>query len=277
MEVKRHKHGKAVRYTKPSGLTFVNCKDLFAILGLDWNCRKVKNCSTKKIKCPDAQGKNQPQTFLLATQMEKFLARSKRTDKAQWVREAFLGAKSEHKTLSEEKEEKYQSPKAVADKVNRSQHTVNLGQHNLDLMYCLKQIYDNFSLSRDFKKRIRELVPGIKSPKPRKPPPFKLDATEVEQGKQLVWLLRRSDGRVFVDLELVLQQLDSQEPLEAYTNDKSFLTIQHEYPQPPDWDMVLGDFIEIKHVEKLEEQSGKANSKLRAALDVILRSVPREE
>ena len=39
----------------------------------------------------------------------------------------------------------------------------------------------------------------------------------------------------------------------------------------------MGDFIEIKHVETLEEQSGKANSNLRAALDKILRSVPREE
>ena len=42
----------------------------------------------------------------LASQMEKFLSRSKRTDKAQWVREAFLGATPQHKTLSEEKEEK---------------------------------------------------------------------------------------------------------------------------------------------------------------------------
>ena len=272
MEVKRHKHGKAVRYTKPSGLTFVNCKDLFAILGLDWHSRKVKNCSTKKIKCPDAQGKNQPQTFLLASQLEKFLARSKRTDKAQWVREAFLGATPKHKTLSEEKEEKFQRPEPKP----KGPTPPDVGQKLLDLMLCLKHVYENYRLSKNTKTWIRELVPDIKPPKPRKRPPFKLDATEVEQGKHLVWLLRRSDGRVFVELELVLQQLDSQEPLEAYTNDKSFLTIQHEYPQPPDWDMVLGDFIEIKHVETLEEQSGKANSNLRAALDKILRSVPRE-
>ena len=273
MEVKRHKHGKAVRYTKPSGLTFVNCKDLFNILGLDWNCRKVKNCSTKKIKCPDAQGKNQPQIFLLASQMEKFLARSKRTDKAQWVREAFLGATPKHKTLSEEKEEKFQRPEPKPKRPTPP----DVGQKLLDLMLCLKHVYENYRLSKNTKTWIRELVPDIKPPKPRKRPPFKLDATEVEPGKHLVWLLRRSDGRVFVDLELVLQQLDSQEPLEAYTEDKSFLTIQHEYPQPPDWDMVLGDFIEIKHVETLEEHSGKTNSKLRAALDKILRSVPREE
>ena len=61
---------------------------------------------------PDAQGKNQPQTFVLASQIEKFLARSKRADKAQWIREVFLGATPQHKTLSEEKVEKRQSPRA---------------------------------------------------------------------------------------------------------------------------------------------------------------------
>ena len=273
MEVKRHKHGKSVRFTKPSGLTFVHCKDLFAILGLDWHSRRVKNCSTKKFKCPDTQGKNQPQIFILASQVNMFLSRSKRTDKAQWVREAFLGATPQHRTLSEEKEERNQSPKAVAEKVN----TVNLGQQLLDLSLCLKHVYDNYALSKDTKKWIRELVPDIKAPKPRKRAPFKLDAVEVDGNRVLVWLLRNSDGRVFVELELVLQLLGSAEPLEAYTNDESFLTLQYQYPQPPDWEMVNGHFIEIKHVESLEEHSGKANSKLRAALDVILRSVPREE
>ena len=110
MEVKHHKHGKSVRFTTLSGFTFVHCKDLFTILGLDWNCRKVKNCSTQKIKCPDAQGKNQPQTFVLASHVETFLSRSKRTDKAQWLREVFLGATPQHKTLSEEKEERSWRP-----------------------------------------------------------------------------------------------------------------------------------------------------------------------
>ena len=271
MEVKRHKHGKSVRFTKPYGLTFVHCKDLFAILGLDWHSRKVKNCSTQKIKCPDAQGKNQPQTFVLASHVETFLSRSKRTDKAQWVREAFLGATPQHKTLSEEKEEKRQTPEPTGT------ITTDVGQKILDLSLCLKHVYDNYALSKDTKKWIRELVPDIKAPKPRKRAPFKLDAVEVDGNKVLVWLLRNSDGRVFVELELVLQLLGSAEPLEAYTNDESFLTLQYQYPQPPDWEMVNGHFIEIKHVESLEEHSGKANSKLRAALDVILRSVPREE
>ena len=274
MEVKHHKHGKSVRFTTLSGFTFVHCKDLFTILGLDWNSRKVKNCSTQKVKCPDAQGKNQPQTFILASQMEKFLSRSKRTDKAQWVREAFLGAKPQHKTLSEEKEEKFQRPESVVPL------PVNMGQHNLELMFCLKQLYDNFALSRDFKKRIRELVPDIKPP-PKRKRLFRLDAVEVEENKHLVWLLR-NDGRVFVELGLVLRQLNSPEPLEAYTNDKTFLTVQYEYTNvigtdPYQDEELLGDFIEIKHIETLEEHSGKPNGKLRAALDTILRSVPREE
>ena len=153
--------------------------------------------------------------------METFLSRSKRTDKAQWVREAFLGATPQHRTLSEEKEERNQSPKAVAEKVN----TVNLGQQLLDLSLCLKHVYDNYALSKDTKKWIRELVPDIKPPKPRKRAPFKLDAVEVDGNKVLVWLLRNSDGRVFVELELVLQLLGSGEPLEAYTNDESFAPV----------------------------------------------------
>jgi hypothetical protein len=204
--------------------------------------------------------------------METILARSKRTDKAQWLREAFLGATPQHKTLSEEKEEKRcPSPEPTRPP------PANQGQQVLDLMFCLKQIYDNFALSREFRKRIRELVPDIKPPKPRNMPPYKLNAVEVEEGAHLVWLLRHRDGRVFVDLEFMLQQLDSQEPLEAYRDDNSYRTVQYEYPAPPDWDLVNGDFIEIKHVETLEEHSGPANSNLRAALDTILRSVPREE
>ena len=275
MEVKRHKHGKSVRFTKPYGLTFVHCKDLFAILGLDWHSRRVKNCSTKKFKCPDAQGKNQPQTFILASQMEKFLSRSKRTDKAQWVREAFLGAKPQHKTLSEEKEEKFQRPEPTG---NRTQ--TDLGQQVLDFSLFVKHVYDNYGLSRDTKQWARELVPDIKPPQKRKRL-FKLDAVEVEENKHLVWLLR-NDGRVFVELGLVLRQLNSPEPLEAYTNDKTFLTVQYEYTNvigtdPYQDEELLGDFIEIKHIETLEEHSGKPNGKLRAALDTILRSVPREE
>jgi hypothetical protein len=70
----------------------------------------------------------------------------------------------------------------------------------------------------------------------------------------------RNDGRVFVELGLV----------EAYTDDETFLTVQHEYTN-------ARGLIEIKHVETLEEHAKQANSKLQAALDIILRSVPRVE
>jgi hypothetical protein len=70
--------------TKPSGFTFVqHCKDLFTILGLDWHSRNS-----------DTQGEPTPN---LPTQMDMFLARSKRTDKAQWLREVFLGARTKPK------------------------------------------------------------------------------------------------------------------------------------------------------------------------------------
>ena len=274
MEVKRHKHGKAVRYTKQSGFTFVHCRELFTILGLDWHHRRVKNVSTKKIKCPDAQGKTQLQTFLLATHMEKFLARSKRTDKAQWLREVFLGAPSAHKTLSEEKEEKHQSKPAPAPAPAH-----DLGKQNLDLMTCLKFLYENFHFPADMKRWIRELVPDIPEPKKRTPRPFRLDAVEVEENVLMVWLLRNSDGKVFVELALVLQLLSSPEPLEAYTDDKTFLTVKHEVDKflTPDSEEENLDFIEIKHLKALEGHAGRTNSKLQAAIDKILRSLPREE
>ena len=270
MDVKRHKHGKTVCFTKHTGFTFVHCKDMFTILGLDWNSRKVKNCSTKKFKCPDAQGKNQQQTFILATQIEKFLARSKRTDKAQWLREVFLGATPEHKTLSEENEEKLQKPAPRP----AAKPAGNLGQQNLDLMFCLKFLYDNFHFPRDTKKWIRELVPDIPPPKALKPQPYR----EVEENVPLVWLLRNADGKVFVELALMLELLSSPEPLEAYTDDKTFLTVTQEVDkfQEDSLDVLL-DFIEIKHVRTLEEHAGRTNSKLQAAIDKILRSVPREE
>ena len=272
MEVKRHKHGKAVRFAKPNGFTFVHCIDLFSILGLDWNSRKVKHCSTTKLKCPDAQGKTQLQTFLLATHMEKFLARSKRTDKSQWLREVFLGVPSAHKTLSEEKEEKLSTPAPAPAPA------VDLGKQNLDMMTCLKFLYENFHFPADMKRWIRELVPDIPEPKRRIKRPFRLDAVEVEENVLLVWLLRRADGKVFVELALVLELLSSGVPLEAYTDDKTFLTVTQEVDkfQEDSLDVLL-DFIEIKHVRTLEGHAGRTNSKLQAAIDKILRSVPREE
>ena len=94
----------------------------------------------------------------------------------------------------------------------------------------------------------------------------------------LVWLLRNADGKVFVELALMLELLSSPEPLEAYTDDKTFLTVTQEVDkfQEDSIDELL-DFIEIKHVRTLEEHAGRTNSKLQAAIDKILRSVPREE
>lgn len=102
MEVKTDTNGKTIRYMTISGATFVHCKDLFTLLGLHWNCRRVKNCATKKIRCPDRGRKNQEQKFILASDIDKFVFRSERTDKVFWVREQFMGIKT--KRVPEEKE-----------------------------------------------------------------------------------------------------------------------------------------------------------------------------
>ena len=108
MEVKKHKHGKTVRFTTQSSTTFIHCQDLFSILGVDWNSRKVKNCCTKKFRCPDRSAKMQPQTFLASTSLEQALARSKRLEKVAWLREVFLGVKPARTP----QEEKVQTPAA---------------------------------------------------------------------------------------------------------------------------------------------------------------------
>ena len=141
------------------------------------------------------------------------------------------------------------------------------------------RLYDNFSLSRDFKARIRELLPAIPR---RKPSTYRLDAVEVEKNVLLVWLLRNADGRVLVELGVVLELLRSDTPIEAYTDDETFLTVKYECTKvlccdPYDDREELLDFIEIKHVKTLEGHAGRTNSKLQEALDKILRSLPREE
>ena len=118
-------------------------------------------------------------------------------------------------------------------------------------------------------------VPSIPPPAPKRRTTIKLDAVEVEDDVMLVWLLR-PDGKAFVDLALVLSLLESPQPLEAYTKDNSFLTIQYTYPKPPSWDDFKGDFIEIKHLTLLEEHAKRTNSNLQKAINTILRSLPRE-
>ena len=50
VEVARHKNGKAIQYVSRDGRVFLNCKDLFTILGVNWNAKKVRKLQTVKAK-----------------------------------------------------------------------------------------------------------------------------------------------------------------------------------------------------------------------------------
>ena len=267
----RHKNGKTVRHGGKSP-EWLHLRDTCTILGLSTK-PNVKNKPTKKIKTADVTGRCQQALYMHKTTLESFLVRSKRTEKVAWLREEVFGIKPPR---NPEVEEKLQTPRDPATA------TADPYDQILELQLCLADLYDNFALSRDFKARIRELLPGIPKPTPRKKAPFRLDAVEIEENVLMFWLLRRADGRVFVELGLVLELLGSDEPLEAYADDETFLTVRYEccrilcFDPYKDKEETL-DFIEVKHLQTLEGHAGKTNSKLQAAIDKILRSVPREE
>ena len=74
------------------------------------------------------------------TVLESFLVRSKRTDKVAWLREEVFGIQQR---LNREVEEKLQTPPPKPK-------TADPYDQILELQLCLADLYDNFSLSRDF-------------------------------------------------------------------------------------------------------------------------------
>ena len=49
-EVARHKKGSTIQHVTRNGRVFLHCKDLFSMLGLNWNAKKVLKLSTVKVK-----------------------------------------------------------------------------------------------------------------------------------------------------------------------------------------------------------------------------------
>ena len=90
VDIARHKNGKSIQHVSRNGSVYLNCKDLFDLLGVNWNAKKVRKLQTVKAKVKDVSGRNQDQLFLLAEDSRRFLQKSKRTEKAMWVMTEFL-------------------------------------------------------------------------------------------------------------------------------------------------------------------------------------------
>ena len=72
------------------GRVFIHCRDLFTVLGLKWNAKKVRRLDTVKAKVKDVSNRTQEQLFLLAEDSRRFIQKSTRTEKALWVMTEFL-------------------------------------------------------------------------------------------------------------------------------------------------------------------------------------------
>ena len=260
-----HKHGKTVRYEGKK--QWLHLRDLCTVLGLSLK-PNLKNKPTMKFRAVDTTNRNQLATYVHKSCVETFLGRSKQTDKVVWLREEVFGIKPP-RTPDEEKFHQPPVPEPTPKK--------NPNRQILDLQFCLADIYENFALTRHTKARIRELVPDLKPPET---PLYRFHVLEVDTHIHMTWLLRK-DGRAFVDLDLVLELLESPEPLEAYTEDETFLTVTRNcvkvtcYEPYEDADTEV-HFIEIKHLRTLEEHAGRTHHLLQEAIKKILRALPGE-
>ena len=95
----------------------------------------------------------------------------------------------------------------------------------------------------------------------------------------MIWLVRTEDGRAFVELAVVLALLESPIPVESYTEDETYQTVTHRCVKmvcsdPYEDRVELTQFVEIKHMNALEEHARRTNRNLQAAIDDILRSLP---
>lgn len=261
-----HKHGKTIRHAGKK--QWIHLRDLCGVLGLSPK-PNLKNKPTKKFRALDKTNRSQLATYIHKSCLDSFLVRSQNTDKVVWLREEVFGIKPPRKPH----EEKSQPPPPVPRVLTAGQNPYD---KILELQYCLTDIYENFSLSRSTKKRIRELVPDIKPPPP---PAYRYNNVEVEKDKNMIWLVRTEDGRAFVELAVVLALLESPIPIESYTEDETYQTVTHRCVKmvcsdPYEDRVELTQFIEIKHMDALEEHARRTNRNLQAAIDDILRSLP---
>ena len=129
-----HPNGKCVRYED----RWVHCRDVFSLLGLKWNARRVGYCETQQFRVKDDSGKNRLQLHMDVAGLERLLSRSTRAEKVTWLRSVFL-------------------------KTKPAAQPVSGGKEALEL---LKFIHDNVRLPQDIRQRVWELVPETRQEGP---------------------------------------------------------------------------------------------------------------
>ena len=232
-----HSNGKSVRYMTSEGTTWVHCRDLFFILGLKWNSRRVNHCRTKKFRTVDASQKAREQLYLETEGLERLLLRSTREEKVLWIRKMFLLKTSE-----------------TAPKTEQGVH---------ECQELLQFIHDNIKLPLDLRQRIWTLVPETR---PKRRTQLGLETF----GDTTLHYLEHENGRCYIELEKVLEILGL--PLSFVDNNFHTITYEHVYevcPDPYEDEIRTVRHIELQHIDTLLKLSKRPAHELQTAIKRI--------
>ena len=81
--------GKTVRYTTQAGLTWLHVRDVFELLGIKYQTKKLKGLATRKFKTLNCTLKQVNQMYVVKRDLVHLYKKSKQTDQIRWLTATF--------------------------------------------------------------------------------------------------------------------------------------------------------------------------------------------